>query len=219
MNKIIKISFFAFAIFLMIDASAFAQRRPSKKEKTDEPTNTEDSTARPTRRTTKTTDKYFDESGGFKHRLWYGGNFILNFSGTQFGNVFSVGLTPMVGYKIIGDLSAGPRFGYVYNSLSSGGTKITWTDYSVGLFARYKFLNTFFLHAEYGYSSQFAGIGRDGNNIPIANKINRYNPFLGGGYNSGNGTFGYEIALLYDPTADTQYINPLDIRFGFTYNF
>ena len=59
MNKILKISFFAFAIFLLSDTAAFAQRRPSKK--TDEPTDAEkkEETTRPTRAASKSTDKYF----------------------------------------------------------------------------------------------------------------------------------------------------------------
>lgn len=216
MNKIIRISFFALAIFLLNDASAFAQRRPSKKEKTDEPANTEDSTTRPTRRTTKTTDKYFDESGGFKHRLWYGGGFTLGLNSNNYGSSFAVGVTPMIGYKIVGDLSAGPRFGVVYNSQGFGNVRVSWTDYSLGAFARYKFLGFLFLHAEYGYSSKAIGLDNSGSAI----KANRFSPALGGGYNSGNGVFGYEIALLYDPTlANNAFISPLDIRAGFTYNF
>jgi hypothetical protein len=219
MNKILRISFFAFAIFLLSGSVAFAQRRPSKK--TDEPTPTDgekkEETTRPTRAASKSTDKYFDESGGFKHRLWYGGNFVLNFSGNTYGSAFAVGVTPMVGYKIIGDLSAGPRVGLIYNSQGIAGTRISWTDYSIGGFVRYKFLGFLFAHAEYGYSSE--AIGFDTGTL-TAVKANRFAPRLGGGYNSGNGLFGYEIALLYDPTiANNPYINPLDIRVGFTYNF
>jgi hypothetical protein len=215
MNKILRISFFAFAIFLLTDSSAFAQRRPSKKEKTDEPADaekTEETTTRPTRKTSKSTDKYFDETGGFKHRLWYGGGFNLGLS----GSTFTIGITPMVGYKIIGDLSAGPRVGIVYNSFNFRGTRESATDYYAGAFARYKFLGFLFLHAEYGYASN-AYV--DGNTLNVV-KLNRSHPSLGGGYNSGNGVFGYEIALLYDPTiADIPSLNPLDIRIGFTYNF
>jgi hypothetical protein len=215
MNKILRISFFAFAIFLIIDSAAFAQRRPSKK--TDEPTPTdgekkEETTTRPTRAASKSTDKYFDESGGFKHRLWYGGGFNLGLSGSS----FQVGITPMVGYKIVGDLSAGPRMGITYNSYSNGVTRESVTDYYAGAFARYKFLGFLFLHAEYGYSSKNYF---DQYYNPI--KLNRFSPALGGGYNSSNGLFGYEIALLYDPTIGniTSSISPLDIRFGFNYNF
>jgi hypothetical protein len=214
MNKILKISYFAFAIFLLGDTAAFAQRRPSKKEKTDEPADAEkkdETTTRPTR-SSKSTDKYFDESGGFKHRLWYGGGFDLALN----GGAFKVGITPMVGYKIVGDLSAGPRLGIAYTSFSNGISRESFTDYNAGVFARYKFLGFLFLHAEYGYSSKNY---LDSNYKPI--KLNRYSPALGVGYNSGNGTFGYEISLLYDPTIGdiTSSISPLDFRVGFNYNF
>jgi hypothetical protein len=214
MNKILRISFYAFAIFLLADSAAFAQRRPSKKEKTDEPADaekTEETTTRPTR-STKTTDKYFDESGGFKHRLWYGGGFNLGLS----GSAFQVGITPMVGYKIVGELSAGPRLGIAYTSFSNGATRESFTDYNAGVFARYKFLGFLFLHAEYGYSSKNY---LDQFYRPV--KLNRSSPALGGGYNSSNGVVGYEISILYDPTIGdiTSTISPLDIRFGFNYNF
>jgi hypothetical protein len=228
MNKILKISFFAFAIFLLSDTSAFAQRRPSKKEKTDEPADaekTEETTTRPTRSSAKTTDKYFDESGGFKHRLWYGGNFVLGLNGSS----FAVGITPMVGYKIFEGFSVGPRIGLIYRSdavFSAANPnqslgRVSSVDYSLGAFTRYKFLGFLFLHAEYGYSSQSSGdVISNGNGGFTSVKNNRFNPYLGGGYNSSNGLFGYEIALLYDPTLpSTANISPLDIRFGFNYNF
>jgi hypothetical protein len=214
MNKILKISFFAFALFLLSDTAAFAQRRPSK-EKKDEPADTEktdEPTTRPTRAASKSTDKYFDESGGFKHRLWYGGGFNLGLN----GSAFQVGITPMVGYKIVGELSAGPRLGIAYTSFSNGNTRESFTDYNAGVFARYKFLGFLFLHAEYGYSSKNY---LDEFYRPI--KLNRFAPALGVGYNSGSGSFGYEISLLYDPTIGdiTSSISPLDIRVGFNYNF
>ena len=219
MNKILKISLLATAILLLNMSSAFAQRRPSKKtdeeEKTEQPTKSE----RPTK-SSKSTDKYFDESGGFKHKLWYGGGFALGFNSNIFGSSFNVGVTPMVGYKIIGGLSAGPRVGLIYNSQGINNIRVNWIDYSAGAFARFKFLGSIFVHAEYGYSSSAIGFLPDSQGKYYAEKANRWHPGLGGGYNSGNGTFGYEISLIYDPTlSNNPYISPLDIRAGFTYNF
>jgi hypothetical protein len=217
MNKILKISLLAMAVLLLDASSMMAQRRQTKKEKTEEDTEV---LGGKKKKSTKSTDSYFDESGGFKHRLWYGGNFILNFTGNNYGSAFAVGVTPMVGYKIIGGLSAGPRLGVVYNSQGIDNTRISWTDYSAGAFARYKFLGFLFLHAEYGFSSRGTNFVSGPNGSIEVLKTNRFSPNLGAGYNSGNGVVGYEIALLYDPTlANNPNISPLDIRFGFTYNF
>ena len=46
------------------------------------------------------TEEYFDESGGFAHRLWYGGGFNLNFGGNGGSNQLLIGVSPMVGFKI-----------------------------------------------------------------------------------------------------------------------
>jgi hypothetical protein len=221
MKKLLKISYLALGFLFFLNLDASAQIKPTKKKTdtpTEQPSEQEDAKPSPTakKKTTQKTADYFDESGGFKHRLWYGGNFILGLSSNSYGSSFAVGVTPMVGYKIIGGLSVGPRLGVTYNSQGFNGTRITWTDYAAGAFARYKFLQTFFLHAEYGYSSK--GIGIDQSSKIV--KDNRFSPAFGGGYNSGGGLFGYEIALLYDPTlSNNAYVNPLDIRAGFTYKF
>jgi hypothetical protein len=221
MKKLLKISYLALAFLFFCTLTASAQIKPSTKKKTDaEPAKEQqDDYSTPTstkKKTTAKTDSYFDESGGFKHRLWYGGNFILGLSSNSYGSSFAIGVTPMVGYKIIGGWSVGPRLGVTYNSQGFNGVRINWTDYAAGAFTRLKFLETFFLHAEYGYSSKGIGIDQFAQIV----KENRVSPAFGGGYNSGNGLFGYEIALLYDPSlANNAYVNPLDIRAGFTYKF
>src|SRR5690349_9643560 len=63
----------------------------------------------------KDVDKYFDESGGFKHRLWYGGGFNLGYQGGSDYSIFNIGITPMIGYKIIPRVSFRPRLGIDYS--------------------------------------------------------------------------------------------------------
>lgn len=236
MKKIFSISLIASFLILLGSVEASAQRRKTtttepKEEPTEEPAEKKPTTTRSTSKKSKTTDEYFNESGGFKHRLWYGGNFILNYSGSNGQSAFTIGATPMVGYKIIGGLSAGPRLGIVYTSIKGYDTRnqistVGLTDYTIGAFARYKFLKNFFVHGEHQYvSAQFYGedsFGRiilDANNKPFKDRQGRQSSNVGVGYNSG-GLIGYEVALLYNlnPPANTIQ-QPFDIRIGFTYNF
>ena len=227
--------------------SVSAQIKPSKKkttpttttptEQTDKPTESEQTDSKPTtsakkKTAAKKTDQYFDESGGFKHRLWYGGGFNLNFDGDgQNYSAFTVGVTPMIGYKIIGGLSAGPRIGFNYTRLKvfePNNTIVTnLTDYTAGVFTRYKVFQNFFAHAEANFSSEkIPGtalqpnvIFKDANGKLLTFKRNTTNYYAGVGYNSG-GLVGYEITALYNfgVTKDDRR-SPLDLRFGLTYNF
>ena len=175
-----------------------------------------------------TTDEYFDESGGFKHRLWYGGNLSLNYS----GNAFNIGISPMVGYKILEPLSVGPRFkiDYYWERLQTfSGTNVDFksTSYGFGAFTRAKFLQTFFGHVEFEYENsevadrvngQIVADPNDASAI-LTTREGRNNFYIGAGYNSG-GEIGYEIMILYNLNhpKDSNLL-PIDFRVGFTYKF
>jgi hypothetical protein len=234
MKKILNIGFMATFLFLLSYSDASAQRRKDKNTENPQPTEQKDDSQTPTPATTnpnkktKKADDYFDESGGFKHRLWYGGNFNLGFSGGQGQSVFVIGVTPMVGYKIIGGLSAGPRLGVTYTSykgFDSRGyaTSLGLTEFSAGPFVRYKLFKNFFVQGEHeflrSYEEDASGnilLGSD--NKPI--RQGRQNTYGGVGYTSGGGLIGYEISLMYNFTLpSTSFKQPFDIRFGFNYNF
>jgi hypothetical protein len=238
MNKLLKISYLALAFLFFLNLDASAQIKPTKKKTdtpTEQPSEPEDSKPSSTtkKKTTKKTDQFFDESGGFKHRLWYGGNFNLGLNSGQGASIFAIGITPMVGYKIIGGLSAGPRVGITYTNLKTLNSQnkissVGLTDYSAGLFTRYKVFD-FFAHAEYEYlSQQFPGgdnYGRillDSEGKALKSRFNQQNRYLGIGYNSGNGLFGYEVMGLYNfslANSTTTVESPFSLRFGFTYKF
>ena len=164
-------------------------------------------------------------------RLWYGGGFNLGFSrsaiGSLSGNTFFVGVSPMVGYRIVHGLSVGPRielqyftgrfdetFGasqiFKYNSFTYGG----------GIFMRYKFLPILFTHFEYDYLSQESPVDVDyARGEIISERFGESLFLIGGGYTSG-GILASEIYVLYDVLADDNTTNlPIQYRFGFTYNF
>ena len=228
MNKIIKISYVALALVCMTIQTASAQIKPSAKKKTDEPTTTSPSS--PSKKSTKT-DDYFDEKGGFKHRLWYGAGGALNFNSSGDYSLFTIGLSPMIGYKIIGGLSAGPRLGFTYTNYKGYNTarkisSVGLINYSVGAFVRYKAFQQFFAHAEYDYESiQYPGgstygiITLDPSGKAIKERSGRSNKYLGLGYSSG-GLFGYEIMALYNfSITDKTIESPVNFRAGITYNF
>ncbi|MBL7815108.1 MAG: hypothetical protein JNL70_08860 [Saprospiraceae bacterium] len=248
MNTLMKNSILALLLVCATSVTVSAQIKPSKKkttttEKTEQPSESNDTDSKPSTTTkkktttssSKKTDQYFDESGGFKHRLWYGGNMNLNFGGDGLSySLLTMGITPMVGYKIVGGLSAGPRLGINYNRYKvldsqNQGLVVNLTDYTVGAFTRYKVFKNFFAHAEADYYSfQLPGtetapgtIIKDVNGKVFKFRYSETNYYAGVGYNSG-GLIGYEIMALYNfsigsKTNDLR--SPIDIRFGFTYNF
>lgn len=217
MNKVLRITLLALFAILIANVDVHAQKSKSKSKK----------------KTTKDkTENYFDESGGFKHRLWYGGNFTLGYNSDGVSSSFQIGATPMVGYKIIGGLSAGPRVGMIYTSYKSLNelgkySTVGLNDFSVGAFTRYKFLRNFFVHGEFEHESRqsplFTSLGYialdASTGKPLKYREGKDNLYGGIGYNSG-GLIGYEIALLYNFLEPTDsYRQPFNIRIGFTYNF
>jgi hypothetical protein len=168
------------------------------------------------------TEDYFDERGGFAHRLWYGGGFTLGFAGNQFESLFQLGISPMMGYKIFEQLSVGPRVSltYSYYKVNYGGGRVEKAqplNWSVGAFARYKIIPIIFAHVEYEYEN--AAVFVYNPNLEVLRR-NRDNTYIGAGYNSGNGLWGYEILLLYNLNTPENSIElPINLRFGITYNF
>ena len=234
MKKILNIGFMATFLLLLSYSDASAQRRKDKNTENPQPTEQREDSQTPTPATTnpnkktKKADDYFDESGGFKHRLWYGGNFNLGFSGSNGQSVFVIGVTPMVGYKIIGGLSAGPRFGVTYTSYkgfdsNNRAIALGLTEFSAGPFVRYKLFKNFFVQGEQEFLRSYqedanGNILLGSDSKPI--RQGRQNTYGGVGYTSGGGLIGYEISLMYNFTLPSpSFKQPFDIRFGFNYNF
>ncbi len=178
-----------------IDAQNYGRKKKKKKKKKPK---------------TEQTDDYFDESGGFAHRLWYGG--MLNFQ--LGGNTLLLGVSPMVGYKITDNFSVGPRLTLNYLRIYQPNDDPQLMQLGIGAFGRAKFTPSIFAHVEYERQS--------------VNEISDFgyaegsdeNFYLGVGYNSamGNG-FGYEVMGLYNFMENDPNQVPIEIRVGFTYNF
>lgn len=203
MKKLLLFSLLTLIIACAFTDDAHAQRRGKKKK-------------------SSKTDEYFDESG-FANKLWYGGGLILGLSGSNNESLFTFGLTPMVGYKIIDDIvSIGPRVGFEYNHyrIDLGQVyKNSNLSYSLGVFSRIKAFPNFFAHLEYEYENTEFINGDIVNGRLATSRITYDNVYIGAGYNSG-GLFGYEILLLYNVNApENTAASPVDIRAGFTYKF
>lgn len=172
------------------------------------------------------TDRYFDESQGFTHRLWYGGGVQLGFSGGTFSSIFQIGISPMVGYKFTENLSAGPRLSLLYSHYRqqtgfNTTVRANMIDYGVGAFARYKVIRGFFVHLEYGADNEeFPTTSVLPNGELETIRQLRNNAYVGVGYNNSAGLWGYDIYILYNTLlAENSPRSPFELRFGVTYNF
>jgi len=203
MKKIARISFLLLLAFVIGISTADAQNYGRKKKKKKKKPKTEK------------TDDYFDESGGFAHKLWYGGMVNFQISGGNGGNTLLLGLSPMVGYKVNDMISFGPRITFNYIEGYVPGPNLKIRELGVGAFGRAKFSQALFAHIEYevinvkelsDFGYQFGG--RD------------ENFYAGVGYNSAlGGAFGYEIMGLYNFMEEDESRVPIELRIGFTYNF
>lgn len=214
MKKILLFSLLT-AVFLACSLDVDAQYRKKKKKK----------------KKSDKTEEYFEDGGNFASRLWYGGGVNLGFNGFNGSSAFNLGLSPMVGYKIIDPFSVGLRteIDYFYQKIITGGDNIKYESLSwgAGAFTRFKFWQLFF-HGEFMYENVARPYDEDGRGPFLdPDNLNRIQSFrftdnklnLGLGYNSG-GLLAYEIYFLYDALSKLEdNTNPWDIRLGFTYQF
>lgn len=90
------------------------------------------------------------EKAAWKKKMYYGGYF--NFS---LGSYTSIGIEPMVGYKIIPRLSVGVKIRYDYVEDKRYAENYTYSNYGGSLFTRLSLFKRLYLHAEYaGYNYQ-----------------------------------------------------------------
>ncbi len=191
----------------------------------------------------KKTEQKADNAINWQERLWYGAGGSLNFGGTNQQSEFTIGLSPMVGFKINKWFSAGPRAELSYTSgrVDFGFSNIityNQLDYGGGLFARAKSPFGIYAHTEYilrgdecltdqngicaiENPSRFGGVQITLDDKLETKRLFRDSYYVGVGYNSsGFSKFGYEIQLNYDLLAPEDVVNlPIDLRVGFTYNF
>ncbi len=162
------------------------------------------------------------EASPFFSRLWYGGGVSIGFTGYNGASVFGFGISPMVGYKIYGPFSAGPRVALNYTSIKQQGYKaINLFDTEAGIFLRAKVFRGFFLQGE--VSEQWGNnLLDDGRGGIAVEKNETTNQYLGAGYNFGDGNVGSEIGIYYNVAASQDVYSTKSLwepRFGFTWKF
>ena len=167
----------------------------------------------------RSADREEKEPQKFSSKIWYGGGVLLGFNGFSGTNIFSFGLSPMVGYKVLKSLSIGPRVEFIYTSYKQVGFKSTnLFDVDAGVFARAKVFRGLFLQGE--LSNQWYQNPYLGSNEKDSRQ--RFNQRLGAGWNWSSGQAGSEIGVFYNFAVANEldsYQNPLNYRFAFTWNF
>ncbi len=169
------------------------------------------------------------ETNFWKEKMWYGGGFNLNFYSTYLaanipGNIFSIGISPIAGYKIKPWWSVGPRIemGYLGGKFdySPEILKLNGFNFGFGAFTRLKFAKVLFAHLEFSTISSLFLTGNIINNNKIETERQfREHTYLGLGYNPSS-DFSYEFYLLYDFNSDPNSTQlPIQYRAGITYNF
>lgn len=161
-----------------------------------------------------------EEPKGLASKLWYGGGVMIGFGGFSGYSSFNFGVSPMVGYKIFGPLSAGPRIAYDFVSNKQRGFKtINLHSFDAGGFVRCRVIRGLFLQGE--ISNQWLQ-----NLNPLTGEVfsdQRVNQRLGAGWNFGTpGGAGSEISILYNfrlANDINSWQNPVEYRFGFTWRF
>lgn len=131
-------------------------------------------------------------------KLYFGGNFMFTF-----GDYTSIGLWPLVGYKVTPKLSVGIQPGYEYNKYKNYyGSSYESSNYGARIFTRYRVIPQAYVHVEYAninYKLQFwqpnGDIEEERTWVPFL--------FLGAGLSQhvGGSTYGY-VQVLYDVLQD-----------------
>lgn len=175
-----------------------------------------------------------NQESDFVSRLWYGAGGTAGFQSNSTTSIYSIGLTPQVGYKFNEWLSAGPRIGATYTGVKAFTTSSSnvrerahlW-DFNASAFARAR-VSVFYVQAEYGLVSQnflpfFYQTGRiplDLNLEPDYGRENQDVLLMGIGYNSSVGGMGSDIGVFYNLFDDVEAIgSPISIRLMLTFGY
>jgi hypothetical protein len=144
---------------------------------------------------------------GIRSRIFVGGNV-----GASFGTITYINISPLVGYKITDDFSAGAGFTYNYISQKYGVQKITSTIYGSNVFARYSIFQNLF--AQVGWDRLSVS---DYRSVIPNSRVWIDNILVGGGYKQPFSERGNLVAMIFyniNQTPLSPYPNPI-IQIGF----
>jgi hypothetical protein len=157
---------------------------------------------------------YPEDKPPLKDRMYYGGNFSL-----QFGSLTYIDVSPLAGAMITDRFSAG--LGGTYQYLNFRRANSSSSVYGGRIFGRYNITQNFFAHTEVE-SLKTADLVPGA--TPDLDRLTRdwvTGMFVGGGYFTPFGSRGgANITLLYNLTYDNRrspYNEPYVIRVGFVF--
>jgi len=145
-------------------------------------------------------------------RFFTGGNI-----GLQFGSQTMIEASPILGYKITDNFSAGIGFTYQYYRLNLYGTIFKTYIYGGSVFARYYIFENFFIHGEYEALNLETAFFDPGS---LFHKGERYwigSVLGGGGYRQpigGNSYLNIMVLYNFNDNPYSPYDGPLIYRVG-----
>lgn len=159
-----------------------------------ENTTTTETSAQEPETTTATYQQNQDEKKGFDpSRLYYGG--YVNMS---LGSVTSIGVAPLVGYKITSKWSVGSQITYEYYKDKRFDRDFSSSNYGLSVFNRYRFVPQLYGHVEFeamNYELYWVDGGSDRKWVPFL--------YVGGGFSQPiSNNVWFNAQLLFDVLQD-----------------
>lgn len=125
-------------------------------------------------------------------KIYFGGDFVFTI-----GSYTSIGIWPLVGYKVTPKLSVGLQPGYEYLKYDDyNGTNVETSNYGARIFTRYRVIPAAYVHVEFAEINYKLGYNSEERTwVPFL--------FLGGGLSQrvGGSTYAY-VQVLYDVLQD-----------------
>jgi len=147
-------------------------------------------------------------------KLFVGGSGDLGFqSNPYYGSYFTIGASPILGYRLTKKFALGP--GIVYQYYSIGGYK--FHDYGAKAFAQFLIYKGILAHAEHEIRTTQYNSASIGSNERYTFRTS----LVGGGYRQmASDRFGFDLYLLFPiiTSADNAVNNAPVFRGGFIYN-
>ena len=161
-------------------------------------------------------DDFFPKEERFKFdmsRIFYGGNL----GNIQLGEITSIDIAPVAGYRITDKFSAGLGISYKY--YSDGQLNFSTSIYGAKVFCSFEVFKYVITHAEGSISSFETKIWDTNNHFPGQTRFAAPAIYIGGGYNQRVGdNSSVSVMILWNllDYPGSPYSTP-DLRIGFTF--
>lgn len=191
-----------FSIFFTISNEAYGQRKKKKR-----------------RETTKT-----EQVERIQSPLIDKLNYEMKLGNISFFSGLRIAAKGSVGFKPTNFLTAGlaAKIDYTFiNNPNTGVEDISFSHYGLGPFLRLKFLESFYVQAEYDYNFMAEIISSSNGSFLTGERLNAGSPLIGGGYMSGFGPwmYGVEIFFITNDIVRNNMNTAIEYWFGVSYNF